>query len=210
MMPLFGVAFLHWTVFPLMLLFWTENVIFGLFNVLKMLVVAVQGKEVSVWTGLDWILRFCLLWGGFTFVHGVFVMAMFGGGHILAKAGFPTPGVFWSAIIEYHLQWVILGLVVSHAVSFAHDFLWKGVFREADIMDFMIGPFIRMVVMHIFVFAGGIAVRILGSPVIGVVVLVLFKTGLDLFKTVWELAANLRDRRERTKFAAHDARERNF
>jgi hypothetical protein len=40
LVPVFGVLFFHWEVFPLMFLFWSENVIVGAFNVLKMLCAA--------------------------------------------------------------------------------------------------------------------------------------------------------------------------
>ena len=36
LVPLYGVFFLHWQVFPILLLFWMENVMVGLFNALKM------------------------------------------------------------------------------------------------------------------------------------------------------------------------------
>jgi len=34
--PIFGVLFLGWTVLPLVLIYWLENVVIGGFNVLKM------------------------------------------------------------------------------------------------------------------------------------------------------------------------------
>jgi hypothetical protein len=36
-LPLAGVLFLGWTVFPLVLLYWLENVVVGAFNVAKLL-----------------------------------------------------------------------------------------------------------------------------------------------------------------------------
>jgi len=36
-LPLVGVLFLGWTVFPLVLLYWLENVVVGGFNVAKLL-----------------------------------------------------------------------------------------------------------------------------------------------------------------------------
>jgi hypothetical protein len=37
LVPVFGVVFFGWEIFPLIFLFWSENVIIGVFNVLKML-----------------------------------------------------------------------------------------------------------------------------------------------------------------------------
>ena len=38
LVPLYGVFFLDWQIFPILLLFWMENVVVGIFNVFKMLV----------------------------------------------------------------------------------------------------------------------------------------------------------------------------
>jgi hypothetical protein len=37
LVPIYGVVFLGWEVFPLLLLFWLENLIIGMYNVLKMM-----------------------------------------------------------------------------------------------------------------------------------------------------------------------------
>jgi Family of unknown function (DUF6498) len=79
LVPIFGVVFLHWEVFPLMFLFWSENLIVGVFNVLKMLT-ANPSSPVS-WLGKMFIIPFfCVHYGMFTFIHGIFVITLFGGG----------------------------------------------------------------------------------------------------------------------------------
>ena len=78
LVPLYGVAFLGWKVFPLMLLFWVENVIVGIFNVLKMLFC--QPEKPEKWAGkLAAIPFFCVHYGIFTTVHGLFIFLLFGG-----------------------------------------------------------------------------------------------------------------------------------
>ena len=44
LVPLYGVLFLGWETFPLVFLFWLENVIVGAFNVLKMLMAPAYGR----------------------------------------------------------------------------------------------------------------------------------------------------------------------
>src|SRR5256885_4085854 len=76
--PLIGVLLHHWTVFAVVLLYWSENVIVGGFNVLRMLIARPQ-------QGLAWAMKaflipfFCIHYGMFTFVHGVFVFLLLGG-----------------------------------------------------------------------------------------------------------------------------------
>ena len=49
LVPVFGVVVPGWEVFPLMFLFWSENVIIGALNVLKLLIAS--PKSVSSWAG---------------------------------------------------------------------------------------------------------------------------------------------------------------
>src|SRR5262249_13770895 len=82
--PLFCVLVLHWQVFPLLLLYWLENVVVGIFNVLRMAVA--DPHDPGSWIGkLFMIPFFCVHYGMFCFVHGIFVFALFGG----AKFGEP-------------------------------------------------------------------------------------------------------------------------
>src|SRR5581483_969371 len=86
--PVFGVLFLHWEVFPLMFLFWSENVIVGAFNVLKML--ANQPGSAVMWIGKFFFIPFfCIHYGMFTYVHGILVMGLFGG-NLNHMWGFPN------------------------------------------------------------------------------------------------------------------------
>src|SRR6267142_42179 len=48
-LPIVGVLVLGWTVFPLVLLYWLENVIVGGFNVAKLLLA--QPREPAYWAG---------------------------------------------------------------------------------------------------------------------------------------------------------------
>jgi hypothetical protein len=51
LIPLAGVFVFHWEVFPLLFLFWLENVVIGIVNVLKMLF-ASSGDVVQSLTGM--------------------------------------------------------------------------------------------------------------------------------------------------------------
>ena len=78
LVPLYGVFFLDWQIFPILLLFWMENVVVGIFNVFKMLV-ASPAKPTSWLTKVFMVPFFCFHYGMFTLVHGVFIFGFFGG-----------------------------------------------------------------------------------------------------------------------------------
>ncbi len=177
--PLFGVLFLGWETFPLMLLFWCENVFIGLFNALRMLCATPQSKV--LWAAkLFFVPFFCFHYGLFTLVHGVFVVALFGGsfsgGHGLTP-GFDT---FWRAVQENHLGWPVFCIGSSHLAFFIWDYLYKGEYKEAKLPLLMIAPYGRIVVLHLAILLGAFLLMILRLPAIALLLLVALKFGLDL------------------------------
>ena len=176
--PLVGVLFFGWKVFPLILLYWLENVIVGGFNVLRMLT-ANPDSPVS-WLGKAFFIPFfCVHFGGFTFVHGVFVFAMFGGPAYAHHFG-PSVPVVLSAIRETGIGLGVLGLVLSHGVSFVGNYLLGGEYRRASLPQLMNQPYGRVMVMHVVLLIGGWVVMLMHSPVPALVLLVAIKTAIDL------------------------------
>jgi len=88
LIPVAGVLLFGWDVFALVFLFWFENVVVGVFNVLRMLWVE-RGAERMPAAKFFVIPFFCFHYGMFTAVHGVFVFALFGSG----PTGNPFPSV---------------------------------------------------------------------------------------------------------------------
>ena len=182
LVPLVCVVLFDWEVFPLMLLFWAENVVIGGFNVLKMLASRAGGTLGAVGK-LFFIPFFTVHYGIFTLVHGAFILGLFGGGE------FRGPGVaqFIAAIDEHRLWWPVLGLVASHGISFVTNYLVAGEFRRAALPVLMGQPYARVVILHFTILGGGFLMQLLNSPTVGLALLV-------LIKTVFDLAAHLRER----------------
>lgn len=178
LIPLAGVLFFGWETFPLVFLFWIENVVVGGFNVLKMLLAAPQ-------QGLNWLAKaflipfFCVHYGMFTFVHGVFVVGFFGK-QFRKGAPFPDADLFLRLITEQHLWLAVLALVVSHGFSFGWNYLMRGEYRTASLPALMHQPYGRVVVLHVAILGGGFLVMALGSPVAGLALLVVLKIALDV------------------------------
>ncbi|MBI1424910.1 MAG: hypothetical protein GC149_15795 [Gammaproteobacteria bacterium] len=180
LIPLYGVLVLGWPVFPILLLFWLENVVVGLLNALRMLLA--DPSDPALWaTKLFMVPFFCFHYGMFTAVHGQFVIHLFGGSAYknLDKGLWPLEGAV-HAISEYNLGWAVLGLAASHLFSLLWNYIGRGEYRLAAINKLMTQPYNRVVVLHITIIIGGGIAMSLGSPVWALLLLLALKIGFDL------------------------------
>jgi hypothetical protein len=122
----------------------------------------------------------------FTFVHGMLVIGMFGGGHMKNIHGLMDFRPFWQVMQENDLGWAILGLTVSRAVSFFTNYIGKGEYKRASLSQLMNQPYGRIMVMHFTILIGGFMMMALHSPVAGLILLVVLKTVFDLNSHVGE------------------------
>jgi hypothetical protein len=209
LLPLFGDLFWGWNVETLLVLYWIENGIVGLYNIPKILLASGSdtGSGIQV-TGplagsgpaarIGVVAFFLVHYGIFWLIHGVFVFALpaFAGiGHF---AGFPGFGGFTDfqtlsdgtiqfsdpTLIEPNWSAVTLGaigLAISHGTSFVVNFLGRREYLRVSPMRQMIAPYGRLVILHLTILFGAFVSLAIGSPIGAIVVLVLLKTGLDLW-----------------------------
>jgi hypothetical protein len=173
--PILGVVFLGWTVFPLVLLYWIENVVVGGFNVAKLLLA--QPRQPAYWLGKAFLVPFFLVhFGGFTYIHGVLVIAFFGP---KGTQPFDLLTAVPAAIRANQLGWGVLSLVISHGLSFYWNYIKNGEYQRASLNTLMAQPYGRVIVLHLTVLFGGWVVMLLRSPLPALIVLVVIKTAAD-------------------------------
>jgi len=107
------------------------------------------------------------------------VLTLFGGG--FTGRGFPTAATFAHAVQGAGIAPAAWGLALSHAVSFAFNYIGTGEYKSALVPELMFRPYGRVMVLHVVILGGGFLVQMLGSPLIPLALLVVLKTGLDLF-----------------------------
>ncbi|MFN6956210.1 MAG: DUF6498-containing protein [Acetobacteraceae bacterium] len=174
LVPLAAVALGWWSTYEVVLLFWAENVVIGVLQVLRFATVATLAGKVAAF-GVA--VFFTLHYGIFTFVHGVFVMTLFapdGTGEA------DTPGALALLLSPDGLLLGLGALAVSHLVSYGVNFVGGGEYRRVEPEALMMQPYGRVVVLHLAIIFGGSLTMALNEPTIGLVVLVLLKIGLDL------------------------------
>lgn len=176
--PVIGVLIFHWQIFPIMLLYWLENVIVGAFNVLRMLV-SEPGNPLKWAAKLFVVPFFCVHYGMFTAVHGVFVFILFGG-RPFEPGPFPTPAHVLETIARLKIGWAVFAIIASHAVSFVTNYIGGGEYKRITLDQLMQQPYSRVLVLHFAILGGGFAVMALKQPVFALILLVALKTAIDI------------------------------
>ena len=179
LLPIYGVLFLGWEVFPIMLLFWTENVIIGVFNILKMLMVSPADP-------IMWLIKlfqvpwFVLMFAIFSVVHGILIYTLFGGVTIEETADLEINStILRQTIGSYNLWWGFVSLFLGHGASFVMNYIRKGEYKEAELKPLMWQPFKRVIVLHLTIIVGGILLLTQGSPTGGLIILIVLKIAVD-------------------------------
>lgn len=187
--PLFGAIVLRWDIFTIMLLFWLENVVIGLYAILRILFSGGIHPLAGCAFKAFLVPFFVFHYGMFTLVHGVFVVQLFGGGLLRPD----KDSLFGSTPLQYlpempHLLVPLAAMVVSHGYSFVVNYIQGGERETTLPMAAMFQPYGRITVLHLTLLAGGFLAMMLGAHWAAVAVLVGLKTFLDL-------AAHLREHR---------------
>ncbi len=178
LIPLYGIFQLGWQVFPVLMLFWLENVIVGLFNVLRILFA--RPDEAITWFAKIFLCTFFVVhYGMFTSGHGFFVFSFFGNRNT-GPGMLIDPDVVMDALVHYHVGIPALALFISHGFSFVANYVGKGEYKTANPQFLMIRPYGRIVVLHVTIIFGGFLVMALDAPANALALLILFKIGLDL------------------------------
>jgi hypothetical protein len=194
LVPLIGVVFLGWDAAAIVLLYWLENLIIGFFNILRMLLVKVESRS-RQFQKLFMVPFFCVHFGGFCAVHGVFLLVFFKIGSpddAMADSGaWLGPFIFlqllYGVVMQlWHsrppgLEWPAVGLFVSHGISFIKNFINGQQYLSLKMKDIMMRPYKRIILMHVAIIIGGVLIMKLGSPLALLCVLILLKIGLDIW-----------------------------
>ena len=193
-LPLIGVLFFGWDAFAIVLLYWTENIVIGFYNVLKMAFVKMPNPAAHLGK-LFMIPFFIIHYGGFTAVHGVFVLSFFNQDN---RDFNPFPaGDTWPCFLAFvqllfnvirqaiamlpaNMRYAVAGLFISHGISFGYNYFYKGERNRTNLQRLMGQPYGRIVVLHIAIIFGGFLTMAFGSPLGLLLILVLLKTIIDV------------------------------
>lgn len=175
LIPVAGVLRLGWSAGQILILYWLENLVIGLFALPRILTAqgadglaaGTRGPSGRVGAALFFVAHYGLFW----IVHGVFAallayrLSAEQGGGAWAGASFGAAG---------------LALFVHHALDFRRRWLRTDARATATPIGEMFRPYGRLIVLHLTVLLGAFGLAELGAPAGTVALLCLGKAVLEL------------------------------
>lgn len=173
-----GVVVFGWPTFTVMALYWLENVIIGGFTLLRIFAAGARTERYgeSLFTGAF----FTVHYGLFCLVHGIFVATLFG--DFRAAHGLFDPVLLMIGRVGGDRLGMLV--IAAMAVAAAFDALraWgqMRVERASVIREIMGEPYGRIVVLHVVLIVGGVAMQSVQAPAIASLLLVAVKLIHDM------------------------------
>lgn len=175
LIPIFGVFFLKWNSYDIVVLYWVENIVIGICTIPKILFAQVPLKQTQYYSsskvllyGINIFLVFF-----FMFHYGMF---MFGHSLALQTLIFPKSSFFlnsdYSGMIAF-----FFALIISHGFSLFTNYFLKGEYKNTNSQKEMLAPYSRIMVMQLTIILGIIIILII--PDTFIVFFVLLKTLFD-------------------------------
>lgn len=166
LVPVAGVLFFSWSVGDVMLLYWGESAIIGLFNVAKMWVV---DRTASLFMGPFFFGHY----GGFMVVHLLFIYGL------MVEGGSPEAGLLTVAGDFVPLVPAFVALLISHGVSYVTNFLGRREYEARQMTEMMSAPYRRVIVMHMTLIFGGFLVMTFGTTMPALLLMISLKIFVD-------------------------------
>lgn len=165
LLPIAGAFQFGWNLFALLILYWAENGIIGLYTIAKMLTATKQGglgKSRSYQ-----VIFFFTHYSTFWVLHGAIMVT------VLQMVGSRVHGaglLFFAALILY---------VVQHGVSHRANWLRQGEFERMSSANTMVLPYVRVGGVLALTIVGGFLVWRLGEPPLALAILAAMKLAID-------------------------------
>ncbi len=180
LIPVIGVLFWGWSAFALIFLYWLENLVVGVRTLASMVATAFVGG------GLNWLGAlffggfFTLHYGLFCFVHGIFVMVLFGANSVVGETIMDLAGAARTLFAEQSN--LAIGFASIAGWQVVQFILWlrRGEARTSNVLELMGAPYPRIITLHVAIIFGGFLLMLLNQPVWGLVILTLAKMAYDV------------------------------
>lgn len=217
LVPLIGVLFWGWDIFSMLILYWIESFIVGMWNIPKIIkasgglskyIPSISDARTRISYRISSILSRFFLIPFFIFHYGIFTMVHLGfilGFREIALRNILPTIISSESSFSYSISysgpisafqdidgfWIAaLSLFISHGISFFSNFIGKKEYEHMGPLAQTFQPYKRIVIMDITIFVGAFLFIFLGSN--SIAFLIVF-VGLKMFL---DIRAHLRERKK--------------
>ncbi len=184
---LIGVLFLGWSLPDMVLLYWFESAIIGFFVILK--IASANGPSFTP-AKAGTIVFFLIHYGMFMFAHFMVIAGLI---LPLLSGGNPEAWNF-TLPANFPLLAGTLPLFLSHALSFATNYVGKKEYANANIGGLMTSPYGRIIAMQVFVIASAFLLSMIIDIVPSQFIIYAYCPFIVIGKTFFDLSAHLSER----------------
>lgn len=170
MIPIFGVIFLGWSITNVLLMYWAESGVIGVYSIIKTIC---AGRIVGIPISLFFIFHY----GLFMMVHLAFIFVVTGNGLFFQS---PLQG-----LVKYiDVIWFgVLSLFVSHGISFYQNYIKTGKYSQQSFQlaqRYTVEPYGRIILMHLTLIIGAFVAAIFKNSMYVLILFIILKIVVDL------------------------------
>lgn len=182
LLPVIAVVFFGWKAVPLVALYWLENLVIGVFTILRM-IGTVAANVLNLAAAAFMVPFFTVHYGMFCFGHGVFLRAFAGSdiGNLAPDPSGMRTLIDWALGTGPKMLWFVGAIVAVNAVFYLVDFVIRGGYRETQIPVEMFAPYGRIVTLHVAIILGAGIMMAFGQPLLGVLILIMLRVAFGMF-----------------------------
>jgi hypothetical protein len=183
--PAVGAVFFAWPPSSLLLLYWAESAIIGFLNIFRMLSSGCMNgtsgfRFGGMLYGLFLSVFFTFHYGFFMLGHLIFILAIFVPGSIQNNVEC-VPNAVLGVFSRSGMMMSFLLLAVSHCYAFWAYFIRDRWYRTHEPDDFMLRPYVRIVIMQLTIIFGAVLLLFTGWNAAIIILWVILKTIADMY-----------------------------
>lgn len=168
LIPIIGVITFNWNIYDIILLYWVENIVVGIYNIPR--IATGQGSntiEGEWYSKIIITMFFAVHYFIFNFVHGIFLSAL-----VYEKTTFNLNNDYKGVLAFF------IALMISHGYSLITNYYMRGEYKVTIPVKQMFTPYPRVMIIHMTILIGAILLTF--APKILIIPFIILKTLVDL------------------------------
>lgn len=181
LVPVSVLLFWDLQLYPILILYWLESLVIGVFTILKMLC-NTYPEPAKIIQKIVMIPFFMFHFGIFLCVHALILVKGFGPHY----AHLDSASEVFSVTSDRGLVLALAGLLCSHGLSFFWHYLRGREYQQVSLMKISSRPYPRVIFMQVFLIVGGLLIFQFGLKTVAILLLLFLKITVDLFSHLSE------------------------